>query len=564
MPRPEVRARVAEPIQLTSHPGTELEPSLSPDGQQVAYVWDGAEGNNFDIYTNQLSGGRPLRLTTHPAHDYAPAWSPDGLSLAFLRQVDVERAAVIVIPRPSGTEKIVSEIAAKSWLRWDQPGRSLAWSPDGKWLVAVGRYGPDPIDRVLGIAVATGDTRPLTSPPPKSFGDSGPAISPSGNTLAFSRRTSWSNSELCLLSLSPELMPAGDVQPLATGSPWNADPAWMPDGRTLIFAAGTMHGAHLARIAAVPGASASRLQGAGDYGRHPSIARTAAGRVRLVYTHQFESVNIWQQPLRGAAPAAELITSAHWSYEPDYSRDGKRIAFLSDRSGQPEVWMADANGRNPQQWTFLGKPSLGAPRWSPDGRNIAFTVPGTDGSSIHVVDGPGIAPRLVAGSHRCGYLAWAPDGRVLYFNSNRLGSTQIWKIAPEGGEAVQVTTRGGRAPAVSAEGRYLYYLRMMSTSGEQQLFRIPLTGGEEEKVLDFVDAYSIAGPGIAFKYYRAGGDPPGPGLQFFRFSARSSEAMPNSTKPLRYGIAVDPTGRHVLYSQADYLISDLMLVDGLQ
>jgi Tol biopolymer transport system component len=359
------------------------------------------------------------------------------------------------------------------------------------------------------------------------------------------------------------MMPAGDVQPLDTGSPWNASPAWMPDGRTLIFAVGTNQGAHLARIAVEPGASASRLRGAGHYGRHPSITRTPAGRVRLVYTHQFESVNIWLQPLGSAAPAAELITSAHWSYEPDYSQDGKRIAFLSDRSGQPEVWVAGGDGRNPQQWTFLGKPSLGAPRWSPDGRSIAFTVPGADGSSIYLVDGPDTAPRPVPGAHRCGYLAWAPHGRALYFSSNRTGGPQIWKIAPEGGEAVQLTTRGGRVPAISTDGRYLHYLRPMSTSsGEQQLFRIPLTGGEEEKVLDFVDAYSIAGPGIAFKYYRA--DHPGRGLQFFRFSSRSSEAMPKSAKPLRYGIALDPTGRHVLYSQADYQVSDLMLVDGLQ
>ena len=285
--------------------------------------------------------------------------------------------------------------------------------------------------------------------------------------------------------------------------------------------------------------------------------------MRLVYTEHFESVNLWRQPLEAPGPAVELIASAHWSYEPDYSPDGKRIAFLSDRSGNTEVWVADADGKRPRQWTFLGQPSLGAPRWGPQSRRIAFTAPGPDGSSIYIVEEPGLAPRLVPGSHRCGYLAWSPDGN-LYFSSNRGGSTQIWKIAPEGGEAVQVTTRGGRVPAVSADGRYLYYLRLQSTAGDQRLFRLPLGGGDEETVLDLVDAYAVGSAGIAFKYYRPGAKPEGPYLRFLRFATGQTEELPKPAKPLRYGIALSPDGRHVLYSQADYAVSDLMLVDGLR
>ncbi len=558
------RGTVATVLPLTSDPGTEVEPSLSPDGKQVAYVWDGERHDNFDIYARVLPAGLLTRLTRSPAPDYGPAWSPDGALIAFMRQTDTERAAVFVLSAFGGAERMLAEFAAPSWPHWDQPGRFLAWSRDGKWLVAVGRHGPEHVNGLFRIATATGETRPLILPPAKSLGDSGPAISPDGQTLAFSRRVSWGASDLCLLALSPDLMPAGDVRRLTTGSAWNTSPAWMPDGSALIFSTGAMDGPHLARMVVSGQAHDDLLPGAGDYGFQPSVARTAGGKVRLVYTRHFESVNLWRQPLDRPGSAVGLITSAHWSFEPDYSPDGKRVAFLSDRSGSVEVWVAEADGRNPRQWTSLGQPSLGSPRWSPEGRRIAFTVPGRDGSSIHIVEDPATAPRLVQGSHHCGYLTWSPDGESIYFNSNRGGSTQIWKIAPQGGEAVQVTTRGGRVPVVSADGRYLYYLRLHSTAGDQQLFRVRLTGGKEEKVLDFVDAYSLSSLGIGFKYYRPAGKPDGPYLRFFRFATGRAEEVPNATKPLRYGIAMSPDGQHLLYSQADYEVSDLMLVDGLR
>ena len=552
---------VVKAVPLTSDPGTELEPSLSPDGEQVAYVWNGESHDNFDIYAAALAGGPPRRITRDAAPDHSPAWSPDGASIAFLRQIGAEQAAVFLVPALGGTERRLSEFAAPGWIRW--PATLLAWSPDGKWLVAVGRHGPAHINALLRIAIATGESRPVILPPEGSLGDTSPAVSPDGKTLAFSRRLSWSDSALFLLPLSPELAPAGDLRRLNTGSSWNTSPAWTPDGGALLFSTGTIHSPHLARIDVSGSTPEVRLSGVGDYGSQPSIARTTDARVRLVYTEHFESVNLWRQPLAAQGPALELVASAHWSYEPNYSPDGNRIAFLSDRSGNTEIWVTDADGKRPRQWTFLGLPSLGAPRWGPQSRRIAFTAPGPDGSSIYVLEEPGLAPRLVPGSHRCGYLAWSPDGN-LYFSSNRGGNTQIWKIAPEGGEAVQVSTRGGRVPAVSADGRYLYYLRLLSTAGDQQLLRVPLAGGDEEKVLDFVDTYDLGSQGIAFKYYRPGAKPEGPYLRFLRFATGNVDEMPKPRKPLRYGIAISPDGRHVLYSQNDYAVSDLMLVDGLR
>jgi dipeptidyl aminopeptidase/acylaminoacyl peptidase len=282
-----------------------------------------------------------------------------------------------------------------------------------------------------------------------------------------------------------------------------------------------------------------------------------------VYTRHFESVNIWGFRPGDRSPARPLISSPHWSYEPAYSPDGKRIAFVSDRTGFGEIWVADADGRNVQQWTSMKQSRLGSPRWSPDTRRIAFTAPGDRGSSIYLIDAPGAVPRLVRGSDRCGYLAWSPDGRAIYYSSDRSGNAQIWKIPPEGGSPTQVTTQGGRVPGIPPGGSHLFYLRV-GGPGENHLYRVPLSGGASEKVLEFVDAYSLAQTGVAFKYYRPGLSPIGPFLQFFSFATGTTERLPEPPKPLRYGVAISPDGDFLVYSQADYQTSELMVVENFR
>ncbi len=546
---------------LTGHPGTELQPALAPDGQHVAYVWNGETEDNFDIYVRLIAAGRPLRLTSDPAQDYSPAWSPDGASVAFLRRTGPARSALIVISALGGAERRVAEVSGGAGWDWSRPGPFLTWAPDGRSLVITAWKEPENVDQLRQIILTTGEIRSVTPLPPRIMGDSAPAFSPDGKMLAFSRRISWGVSELCLLDVSKQIAPAGELRRLNTGSTWNSSPAWMPDGRSLVFSSGTMDSTHLAKIDVSGSGAAERLAGGvGAYGWHPRIARAPDGQTRLVYTRHFESVNIWRCTPGHQSPARHLISSAHWSYEPAYAPDGKRVAFISDRTGFGEIWVADADGRDVTQWTFMKQPRLGSPRWSPDSRRIAFTAPGDQGSSIYLIDAPGAAPRLVRGSERSGYLAWSPDGRAIYYSSDRSGSAQIWKIPTGGGNPTQVTTGGGRVPGIAPGGADLFYLRVPGP-GENHLYRVPLTGGEEEKVLDFVDAYSLAQTGVAFKYYRPGLNPVGPFLEFFDFATGKTERLPDAPKPLRYGVAISPDGRSLLYSQSDYEITELMLVE---
>ena len=143
-------------VRLTSFPGSETEPALSPDGKIVAFVWDGEKGDNADIYAMFVDSGKPVRLTTDPGRDFSPTWSPDGRFIAFLRE-SKEKSGIYLIPGPyrEGPERKLAE---------GDFGGSLDWSPDGKSLVVSALSPNKPNFSLLLLSVETGEKKQITPP----------------------------------------------------------------------------------------------------------------------------------------------------------------------------------------------------------------------------------------------------------------------------------------------------------------------------------------------------------------------------------------------------------------
>jgi Tol biopolymer transport system component len=342
-------------------------------------------------------------------------------------------------------------------------------------------------------------------------------------------------------------------------------PAWIADGREIVFSSGNTAALSLWRMAAHQSAPLRRLAYTGDEAITPSFAPQGH---RLVYTRSIFDPNIWRLTVDGpegkAGPAVSLASSTRIESDPAYSPDGKRIAFESTRSGNYEIWVSDQEGSNAAQVTSFNGPGVGIPRWSPDSEYLAFDSSASGQYDIYIIQAAGGQLRRLTQHPADDQVpSWSTDGKWVYFASKRTGEFQIWKVAAAGGEAVQATTAGGYVPSESPDGKFLYYTK------KGGLWRAPVVGGAEERVLESVDGrhYAVVNEGIYFIKRLAVLDR-GPGVmgevQFLRFSTGAIRAVFTIPKPIFVGFSVAPDGRSILYTQIDQQGTDLMLVEHFQ
>ena len=317
----------------------------------------------------------------------------------------------------------------------------------------------------------------------------------------------------------------------------------------------------LGRLSATGGAL-KRLEIAGA-GFAPAISRTASDSPT---PGSCLTLNIWRVQLPGAGHAkpisAPLISSSRVESNPQYSPDGKRIAFESDRSGSVEIWVSDGDGSHAVQLTTLGKGGSGTPRWSPDGRRIAFDWNVAGHWDIYTVSaGGGGLQRMTTDSFDQNIPSYSRDGKWLYFASSSTGRYEIWKVPAGGGDAVQVTKNGGRTAFESADGKWLFYTK---TDPSSSLWKMPLDEGVETQVGPAVSSrsFAITEEGVYFI------PPPKPdgrsSIEFLGFTSGASKTVVPLTRQSSEGLAVSPDNRFLIYAQFDQAGSDLLLIENFR
>jgi serine/threonine protein kinase len=548
-------------VPFVSLPGTTRSPSFSPDGNQIAFNWTGPSGDNPDVYVQQIGVGSWLRLTTDQGNDYSPIWSPDGRWIAFLRGTNVARSPqqLRLVPPLGGAERQVIEIRPRGFLR----SGTLTWCPDSSCLVFTDSTGDNKPD-ALFIVSLDGEKRQLTRPVDTVYADSNPAISPDGRWLVFRRETAPFNGDLMVHSLRTDLTTDGEPRRLTTPSLSSYNPRWTPDSSEIVFSAREA----LWRLRISEGATPQRLPFAGEDGVTPIVSLAPLGRpTRLAYVRIYVDVNIWrlETPTVGAptsAPPSLAVGSNRRDLIPHYSLDGRRVTFTSTRSGENEIWIADATGGNAVQLTSMNA-NPGWPRWSPDGRLIAFHSNPEGNAEVFLVPSDGGKPRnLTAHPAVDTFPSFSRDGQWVYFTSTRSGATMIWKAPVAGGPPIQVSPGPGEMPIESPDGAYVYYTESVDPSTPSALWRVPVAGGAAEKITDGVAAatFDVLDSGV----YYIERDTTSTRLTYFDLATRKPTTVASNIGNVDFGLSVSRDGKAILYSRVDSLVNDLMLVENFR
>ena len=546
------------PRLFTSAAGLEVHPSFSPDGDQLAYVWFDPEGG-ADIYVQAVDNETPKRITTSKRFEYHPVWSADGQSLAYYSfdNSKVTDCWIMIQPLTGGNAKLAAPCDKSNQ-------RKLAWSADGNWMAYEQLDTTSGSWRIQLLALDSQESRPISPPDSTPFEELNFAFSPDSQDLLYYRynpTSGDSRGDLFKANLEDATKPIEKVTE-NFGYLYNFGWAYETDEIFFLSLRDKKRGLWHMDVDEYKPQLVTTI---------PEIFGSLAVAPRgdhIAYVSWNYEENIW----RSALPSDEksepdrnaVIESTRRDGAPQFSPDGEKLAFVSNRTGFFELWISDANGRNQQNLTSLNS-TVRSPRWSPDGRSIAVHALQNGHLNIFTVDvDTGTIDQITNNGADDMLPAWSQNGKSLFFTSARSGDYQIWQIDLASKETQQVTTQGGLASFEALDGESLYFTR----NGEPGIWEYDFASGQEEQLTCNLhqNNYLSWAPAANAIYYIMGAGNNKSNLMRYDLEKGESIALMEINRTSNQaddglGLAISPDEQWVVYGRVDEQSSDIMLID---
>ena len=392
--------------QLTDQPGPEFFPSLSPDGKSLVYA--SRASGNWDIYLQRVGGRNSTDLTKDSqADDTQPAFSPDGERIAFRS----EREGGGVYLMGATGEPVV---------RLSDFGYSPSWSPDGGQIVVGTEKIPQPSTRpsksqLWTINVKTNERRLM------SEGDAlQPNYSPHEQRIAYWSRPSRAGQRESIWTIPAD---GGEAVAVTNGATTDLNPVWSPDGKRLYFSSNRGGSTNIWRVAIdeKSGVVLGQPEAVTTIGAATSalyLSLSGDGR-RLAYVAQEEIRNLRKVSFDPSAgkTASEPVSVTRGSMQlwfPDASPDGEWLACYS-MGNQRHILIMRTDGSGLRDLTDDSFRHYW-PRWSPDGKRIAFSSRRSGNFELWVINRDGSGLQQLTQAQGAHYSPWSPDGRMIAYS----------------------------------------------------------------------------------------------------------------------------------------------------
>lgn len=458
--------------------GKVWEAAVSPDGRYVAYV--AVEEGRQSIWVKQIGADDSVRIVA-PAVMFCVGltFSPDSSHIFYVAYVENPNVgALFQIPVIGGAQRrLVNDI--------DSP---VTFSLDGRQLAFMRRHiSSGLIQHSLFVAGTDGTgERLLASRRGADFYSSqGPAWSPDGRTIAVTAGTIRDDHVAGVY----EVNVADGSERSISARTWKraGRVAWLPDRSGLVVVAADAETEECMQLWLVsyPGGEARRITK--DLNHYQGVTLSAdAGRLVVVQADQI--VSIWASADGDPTHAEELKLTAGGRLGEvlglAWTPDG-RIVYSSATGGNTDIWVMEADGSGQRRLTN-DRASDFLPTVSPDGRHIVFLSTRTGVQQLWKMEIDGRNQTQLTDGGMKYRARYSPDGRWIVFAA--IPPTQsrptLWKVAPDGGEPIQLTDAYSRIPSVSPDGRLVAAYRWDDQGSRMKLAVIPIEGGPPVRTLE--------------------------------------------------------------------------------
>jgi len=334
----------------------------------------------------------------------------------------------MLVPAIGGPERRLREIRLGDWI----VSRVLAWSPDGKWLCFTNQVDTSRYHALFLLSIESGAVKRLLPEQSNRAGDLSPAFSRDGRWIAFARfeYQSQSTSQLLLQRLSPDLTPEGVPIAVAQAGINPKCPVWTNNAKRVLFVdRSRIMEAEInspARPFYVSGAAFSDLTMAIT---SPRLVAAAHNQISEIWT-----IRLGTKGLTALGSAQPIVQSSAGEDHPRFSPDGRSLAFTSKRSGSSELWLADSDGENPRQITHLSAYIVGYPHWSPDAQFLVFHARLPVEPQIYTLRvGDGVLKQITRVKPGFNSPSWSMDGKSIYACALENGEMRLYSVAAAGG-----------------------------------------------------------------------------------------------------------------------------------
>ncbi len=444
-------------VPLASPPGPEAFPKFSNDGQTIAFVGN-YEGDR-DLYTVPSNGGVPVRVTHHPANESLCGWTPGGELLFFsnavaglgrqqqLATVSAEGGLPSLLPVPYGANGAISA-----------DGKKLAYTPHSRDHRTWKRYRGGMATDIWVFDLQDHTSKQITDwegtdSQPMWQGDTLYYLSDAGpeHRLNIWRCESDGGNRKQVTEFKDYDVKWPSHGPGATGQ---GEIVLENGGRLLLLdlAKGASREVKVTIPGDRPKLSAHRVE-VGKFIFSADISST--GKRAVVEARG----DIWTLPAKKGSPRNLTRTAGVAERDPSWSPDGQWLAYLSDETGEYEMYITQSDGKGEtKQLTSDGTTYRYSPTWSPDSKQITFTDKAGN-LFLHTVEGGETI--LVDTDPYSGQLrvSWAHDsGWLAYAKSQNMMLSAVWLYDVRTGEKHQVTAGlfNDTWPTFDREGDYLY------------------------------------------------------------------------------------------------------------